>query len=459
MTAATEVAMRRRHSIALLATMLASCERIIPNAPSDASEGNAMTDGGTSDADAWIPAPDAADVPADAGITDSSMPPPPPPGRVLYSEGPVHSPIAADMVAALRAVAQRASRQDRVFAKVGDSITATDEFLACFDGSSVTLGSRSGLAGTLGYFRGGNAAGDSPFSRWSISATSGWTTADVLSGSPPAIDREISAISPRYGVVMLGTNDLRFSRSHDAIGSDLWAIIDRMLEAGVIPILSTIPANREDATANARVPLLNHTIRAIAQGRGIPLVDYHEAMRTLANQGISSDQIHPSTSPQGACRLDDAGLAYGYNLRNALTLDALDRARRAVSGETLDADPPRRVGQGTQANPFRATLPLIELGDTRRGELVVAGYCGRSGGGHELVYQIDVGSSRTLRATLVDRGPVNVEVAIFQGSLDAAACRGAGDGGASASVGPGTVYVVVDSAALTSEGEFLLVVE
>lgn len=462
MLTALDSAMRRRHSVAWLAAALVACDGRLTPAVDDGAQ--APSDGSTADSDASLSAPDAAPsdaVPSDAPSDTSPMDgaPPPPPGRVLYPEGQLQSPITADIAFALRAIAQHTSRQDRVFAKVGDSITANEEFFVCFDDGPIDLGSRGALSTTLAHFRAGNANGTTPFARWSIAAVPGWTTADVLAGLPPPLEREITTISPRYGVVMVGTNDLRFGRSNDAIGGDLWTIVDRMLASGVIPILSTIPANHEDAGANARVPLLNRIIRAIAQGRGVPLVDYNLAMRTLPNAGLSSDQIHPSTSPQGACILSDAGLAYGYNLRNALSLEALDRARRAVAGEALDGELPRRTGRGSHADPFRGALPLVDLGDTRTGELVLASYCGLAGSGREIIYELDLAASRTIQVTLVDRGAVNVDVAILQGSLTPPACRGSGDGAATATVGPGAVYIVVDSRALTSEGEFLIVVQ
>ena len=431
--------------------MFVACD--VPNKNTNASDAQPPRDGDEVNVDATGPAPDAA--PIDAAPDDAS---PPPPGRVLYPEGQLQSPITADMAAALRSRAQATSRQDRVFSKVGDSITVTTSFLACFDGS-VDLGNHGALSATQGYFRAGNAGGSSPYARTSLSAHRGWITADALTGAPPPLDNEVSAISPRYSVVMLGTNDLRSGRSYDAANGDLWTIVDDLLAAGVIPILSTIPANREDASVNARVSLYNRFVRAIAQGRGIPLVDFHLAMDPLPNDGISSDGIHPSVSPQGGCDLDDAALGYGYNVRNWLSLEALDRAKRAVAGETMDGEMPRREGSGSHADPFRGSLPLIDLGDTRRGESLLAGYCGLSGSGHELVYRIDLTGSRSIQANLVDRGAIEVDVAIFEGSLTAGSCRGAGDRTASATVGPGPVYIVVDSRALTSEGEFLLVVQ
>jgi lysophospholipase L1-like esterase len=399
-----------------------------------------------------------------AGIASDAMLDPndaaaPPPARVLYAEGAIQSPITQDMALALRSRAQQIARQDRVFAKVGDSITAATSFLNCFDASSVDLGSNGALSTTLAYFRAGNAAVSSPFSRFSASARNGWTTADELTGSPTPLQTEVAATSPHYALVMLGTNDLRFARPYDSADGDLWTIVDELLAAGVIPILSTIPANYDDSSANARVALYNRFVRAIAQGRGVPLVDYHLAMHPLPNEGISSDGIHPTVSPQGACVLDDGGLAYGYNLRNLLSLDALDRTRRAVAGEAMDGEMPRRLGAGSHSDPYRGDLPLIDLADTRSGEAALASYCGLTGGGHEIIYRIDLAAGRSISATIVDRGAVEVDVAIMEGSLDPSACRAVGDRAASATVAAGPVFIVVDSRTATTEGEFLLVVQ
>lgn len=381
-------------------------------------------------------------------------------GRVLYPEGSVHSPVTADVVTALAAIAQHGAAGEPVFAKVGDSITAAASFVTCFGGAGYDLGSHGALAPTLRYFQGGDAAGTNPYARSSQAATGGWTTADVLSGSPDALDRELAAIAPRYGVVLLGTNDVRYGRTVDAFGADLWTAVDRMIEVGTIPILSTMPAMHGDPDANARIPLFDRVIRALAQGRSIPLVDFHLALAGLPNEGLGSDGIHPSVAPEGACALTANGLAYGYNTRNLVTLAALDRARRAHAGEALDPTAPRRSGAGTHADPFRGALPLLDLGDTRAGESTFATYpgCGLTASGHEVVYQLDLPAAATLDAYVIDRGAVDVDVALL-GGVGPDACVASGDHGASATLGPGPVVVVVDSHAATTEGEFLLVVQ
>jgi peptidoglycan/LPS O-acetylase OafA/YrhL len=422
---------------------------------------DAATDAGIDgSSDAAIDAPaiavDAAVIASDAAPADAA----PPLGHVLYPEGAVVSPITSDIAAELARIAGGAPTAERVFGKIGDSMTASPSFVTCFD-PAPALGSHADLAATLAYFRAGDAAGTTPYARTSLAAAGGWTTADVLAGAPSPLDRELSAIAPRYGLVLLGTNDLRFGRTVDAFGADLWTLVDRAIAAGTIPILSTMPAMHGDPDSNARIPLFNRVIRAIAQGRAVPLIDLHLALSTLADEGISEDGIHPTVSPAGACALTDDGLAYGYNQRNLRSLQTLDRARRACGGEAIDATAPRRVGSGTQADPFRGELPLIDLADTRAGASRFASYpgCGVSAPGHEQIYRLDLAAATTIDAYVVDRDPVDVEVAILDGALAPTACVAGGDHTASASVGPGAVFIVVDSHAATTEGEFVLVVQ
>jgi hypothetical protein len=370
------------------------------------------------------------------------------------------SPITSDIAAQIAQVAATAPAAEQVFGKVGDSMTVATSFLTCFDGGG-DLGSHTELADTLAYFRGGNAGGATPYGRTSLAATGGWTTRDVLTGSPAPIDQELVAIDPRYAVTLLGTNDVRFGRTVDDFGSDLWTIVDDARAHGAIPILSTMPAMHGDPSSNAVIPLYNRVIRAIAQGRGLPLIDFHLALSTLANEGIGDDGIHPTMAPEGGCALTDHGLMYGYNVRNLLTLQALDRTRRARGGEALDTTAPRRTGSGSHADPFRGQLPLVDMADTRTGDTGFASYggCGLAATGHEIVYRLDLTAATAIDAYVVDRAPVDVDIAILSGSLTEAACVAGGDHTASATVGPGAVFIVIDSRSAAAEGEFAVVVQ
>lgn len=414
--------------------------------------------------DAPPPPPDAA-TPVDASVVvpDAAPPPPPPPpptDRIVYAEGQRHSPITPALVSRLQAIAATAPHAPRVFAKIGDSITAAPDFLRCFSSGTANLGTHTNLAPTIDYYRIGNAAGTTPFARDSIAAVGGTMASDVLAGSPSRLDKELAAIDPRVALVMFGTNEVRYGRSAEEMATNLWTVIDTLLASGVVPIMSTIPPMNGNPDADSHIPQFNRFIRAIAQGRGVPLVDFYRDMVPLANRGISSDGIHPSTYSGGACTLTSAGLAYGYNTRNLIEVEALARVRAALDGTASDSSAPTRPGSGTSVDPYRGSLPLVDLGDTRGGDAQLAMYpcTARVQMGHERVYRIDVTTQTTIDAYVVDRGNVDVDVHILTGSPSASSCVAWGDNGASAVVGPGAVYVVIDTPGMSAEGEYLLVI-
>jgi len=318
--------------------------------------------------DAWIPdagfVVDASsnDGGGDAGPADTG-----PRGPTLYPHESRHSPIDRTIAHDLRAIAtSHPDRADDVFAKIGDSITVSTAFLACFTGGTVDLDGREALRATIDHFRVGDAAGSDPFRRVSLAAGVGWSASRVLMGTPSPLTRELDALSPRFASLMYGTNDVGFV-DVDSFGRNMTAIVDAMLAAGTIPILSSIPPRDDDAAANRRVPLFNGIVRALAQSRGLPFVDLHRELAPLAGHGLSGDGVHPRAS-MGGCVLSPAGLRAGSNVRNLLVLEALDRLRRVViEGEdALEASAPHLAGSGTLDDPFVVTsLPFAAHLDTR----------------------------------------------------------------------------------------------
>jgi hypothetical protein len=329
--------------------------------PSDAWDG--AVDAGPSDVGPSDVGP--SDVgPSDVGPLDAG-----PLGPVVYREDLRHSPIDPSLAEGLRALARRGpDRSEDVFAKVGDSITVSTAFLACFTGGAVDLGGRDALAETIEHFRVGDAGETDPFRRVSLAAGVGWTASRALTGRPSPLEQELAALSPRFASLMFGTNDAGFV-DLDSYGRNLRGIVDAMLAQGTLPILSSIPPRDDDAEAGRRVPLFNALARALAASRGLPFVDFHRELAPLPSHGLGSDGIHPRAS-MGGCVLTPAALRAGSNVRNLLVLEALDRLRRVVVlGESApDAAAPRLAGSGTQADPFVIdALPFAGFGDTRTG--------------------------------------------------------------------------------------------
>jgi lysophospholipase L1-like esterase len=261
-----------------------------------------------------------------------------------YPEGRVQSPMTAAIVARLRAVLARGTGARDVFVKVGDSNTANPSFLRCLAGDDVRLDDRA-LETTRAFFhaRKVDALHDA-FARISIAATPGWLTAQVLAGDPPHLLREIAEVRPAFAIVMLGTNDNR-PEGFEKFRAKLAEVVERTLAAGVVPILSTIPPRDDDRFASARVPRFNAAIRALAEELAVPLVDLHAALVALPHHGLGPDGIHlaPAATADGTprpCRFDAASLQKGMNVRNLVTLVALDRARRfLLEGEAPEAEP------------------------------------------------------------------------------------------------------------------------
>lgn len=396
--------------------------------------------------DAALPGDDAPVVDAaydGVPVPDGSVPL----GPVWYAYGQRHSPITPAIAQRLQAIAPQ--HQPRVFAKVGDSITAADDFLRCFDGNP-DLGTHTDLAPTISYFRAGNAAGATPYARISYAAVGGTTADDPLAGSPCALDREIQTVDPKLALIMFGTNDVRYGRTLDDFGTDLWNLVDLTIQRGVVPTLSSIPPMDGDPAADARIPMFNAVVRAIAQGRSIPFVDFHREMLALPNRGISADGIHPSKSPAGACVLTQSALAYGYNLRNLIETEVLARVKAALDGVATDTAAPPRTGKGIASDPVIATLPLADLADSRDGD--AAPMCGVTAG-RAIVYQLNLPAAKSIEASVVDRGGVDVDIHLRAGST----CVASGDKTVTATVGPGLVQIIVDGKSVAADGEFVIV--
>lgn len=380
------------------------------------------------------------------------------------------SPITPRVAGHLRDIAGRAAMQEDVFAKVGASATVSLNFMYCFAGSGVDLDGRDSLAQTIQYFLGGDAGGTDPYERESLSATVGWSAGAALAGDPSPLQQEVAAISPRYAVIMYGTNDIQLNNI-DTYGDHMLEIADQLSDAGVIPLFTTIMPRDDSATADAEVPRYNLMVRGVAQSRQVPLIDFHRELAPLPDHGLGSDGIHPSVYRNpGAlpCVFTADGLAYGYNIRNLITITSLDRARAVVAGGDAP-DPPAATlsGAGSHQDPFVIpSLPFVDVHDTRTSLVSdVDSYpgCGASQdeSGHEFVYRLDLTTPTRVRAFLSDRGGADIDVHLLSGGSTGDDCLMRDNLDLTADLQPGTYYFNLDSFASGGsplEGEYIFVV-
>jgi hypothetical protein len=242
---------------------------------------------------------------------------------------------------------ERLGNRPGVFAKIGDSITASPSFLQALACRAPRLGAWSDLRGTLEFF--GEAAVSAgteeplcpvsnSFSRVGVAAVPGWRAGDALSrleASPECLDLqavscELGLTRPSVALIMFGTNDLT-EFTAVAFRRDLARVARLVAGAGTIPVLSTIPPRNR---FSPRVARFNEEIAALAENRALPLWNYWRQMAEpgVPGRGLGEDGVHPSAlcPPCTAVDFRPPGLRYGYTLRNLGALRVLDRLRQRL---------------------------------------------------------------------------------------------------------------------------------
>lgn len=411
--------------------------------------------------DASGPAPDASVQTVDAGM-----------GRTEYPPHLTQSPITPQVAAHLRqVVASNPGGRATVFAKVGASNTVNTGFLHCFAGSQVDLDGRTHLQATWQHFRSGMAAGTSPYDRVSLAATVGWSAWAPLMGNPTPLQQELDAIHPSLALVMFGTNDIQ-ARDPFAYADNLMNLVDVLLQEGVVPILSTVPPRDDDPAADAFVPRYNAVVRAVGQQRLVPVVDLHRELMALPDHGIGTDGLHMNVYRPGGvsrgCVLTQEGLQHGFNMRNLVTLTALQRVVDALAqgAPAPDAAPAPSSEDGSRDHPFVVGhWPYVSGGNTLTGgfeDAQTTYSCAPNTpeGGRALTWRFTLDEPATVRIMVMDRGNVDIDVHLLDATAQPDGCVARAHKEVVRALEPGTWHVSMDtfvSGGTAQAGEFLMV--
>jgi hypothetical protein len=165
------------------------------------------------------------------------------------------------------------------------------------------------------------------------------------------------------------------------------------------------------------------------------------------------------------------GLTAGYNIRNLLTIQTLDRARRVVVDSEAAPDVAVRsiAGTGTVADPVVVdSLPFSDVRDTRESTndaIDVYDGCAaaQDESGREHYYRFEVAEKRRVRALVVDDvdgDGADIDVHLLSGT-SGADCIARDHRELVVDLDPGTYYFVLDSfssGGVAREGEYLFVV-
>lgn len=396
--------------------------------------------------------PELAATRAMARVVNRDSDPRAPTVGETYPHGTTQSPLTPSVAAHLRELMERGDLEDDVFSKIGASATVNRNFLRCFAGPNVDLAGREHLRDTLEHFDGGSP---NPFRRRSESATVGWHAGRAVWGSPSPLAEEVRHADPRFGVVMYGTNDIELGRPLQY--AELMTRLVRMLELrGVIPVLTTIMPRDDDEGADRVVRLYNAVVRGVAQRHRVPMIDYHRELAALPDHGLASDELHPNVhfvdgNPRG-CDFGPEGLEHGYNIRNLITLEALDRLRRVVlEGEgPPDRAPEPPSGAGSIGDPIEMALPFSHAGDTSRSphELLdsyEACDADQDESGPEYVYHLSLDEPARVYAMALDEDDVDVDLHVMELGPRGPRCVARADTTLEVELDAGDHYFVVDT--------------
>lgn len=414
----------------------------------DSARGAESTDGGSS-----------ADGSSD-GETDGLGPPPDPlpyePAR--YPGNQTHSPITPYVADRMREIALLGpDKHEDVFMKTGASSTVSHNTLYCFAEGPYDLSDHVELQPTLDFFLGGDAAGTTPFDRPSEAARVGHHAGWAISGDPSPIDIEVDLLSPRLALVHFGANDMGWGETYgDALlyfHSNMMLLTDGLLDQGVVPILFGITRRGDYASAQRWVDTWNATIRAIAQARQVPYVDLYTAIDWLPGHGLAGDGLHLEAYSDGACILDEDGLQHGYNIRNLVALEVIDRAAAVLVDDAPGLDPPQPslVGEGTPDAPWEIEgLPFTDVRNTaEQGVPFIDEYTGCNStsdeSGPELWYRITLTETMRIRAAVLDMEGVDIDVHLLDETATADGCIERGHHFVEETLEPGTYHFVLDS--------------
>ncbi|MEZ4230260.1 MAG: SGNH/GDSL hydrolase family protein [Polyangiaceae bacterium] len=253
------------------------------------------------------------------------------------------------------------------FIKVGDSVTASGDTLYCVPRKASLEKLKQDhpeLHAVAEYFGATKRYGGS-FGHESQAAVVGWSAWNAIDGVKNRLWREQTSMNAQLALVQFGTNDIEIGALHH-FADKLFDLTEQLERAGTLPILYTIMRRADRARAAREVPRYNAVIRGVAVALQAPLIDYHAALEPLPKHGLSGDGIHPSTyqGPAGRdpCDFGERGLTAGYNLRNWLTLQALDRLHRVQLGEYSADHVTAWSGDGSSKRPWLAPgLPLVDF--------------------------------------------------------------------------------------------------
>lgn len=215
--------------------------------------------------------------------------------------------------------------QPNVVTKVGDSNSASPQYLGAIGRGDYDLGPYAFLQPTVDYF-GPSLANQSMAARVGMNAASVfdplWSSREhCMSGESPLVC-EYRIHSPSIAVIMFGINDTKVLNSKDYT-VQLQRVIEETLTHDILPIVVsfTSPPKLDNYEQVLR---FNSIALELATEYHVPFVNFWAAAQALPRGGIGEDNVH-LTQSGGRFVLGADETFYGLTLHNLLILHSLQR--------------------------------------------------------------------------------------------------------------------------------------
>ncbi len=218
-------------------------------------------------------------------------------------------------------------RNPQVFSILGDSLIATPQSLAKWDGDDFNLGEYSFLQPAIDQYA-GSFGSYGPSVRvglhsWSVFDPL-WADKEFCLNNEDVLTCEIRLSNPSVMIIFLGSND---AGSPGGFNVNYRQLVETLMEQGIVPVLAT-KADRFEGGDNVN----NSIIRKVAADFQVPLMEFDLLADTLPGRGLGPDNVHLTflePLDYGSPEI----FTFGYPVHNLASLMMLDALRREISGE------------------------------------------------------------------------------------------------------------------------------
>lgn len=250
--------------------------------------------------------------------------------RRLY-EVPV-IPTLSDAMISTYVYGQNLGRDPQIVTKIGDSLSADDNYLTLFARDGENLGPFDYLMPTLVYYR-QSTAEPSVAARIGLSSlvlfNPFWADNEVCEPNETPLECEYRVKNPSVALIMFGPNDV-LSMSYEEYGENMRRATEDTLALGIIPVLSTFSYSPDNTYWWESVEF-NLQLVDIAEEYDVPLINLWAASRALPDYGLDIDNTHMKQSGFNVLKYDSGHETwYGTSLRNLLALRTLHEVRTTL---------------------------------------------------------------------------------------------------------------------------------